>query len=666
MALALSALVLLCLHGQWNRSAERDHLPAARGPAWQTLLARPQVAAGDAREEIAAAARPALVVRQVVLLAATTVLFAGVFFYATPRLGDGPWSNSRSSSYALTGFRPEVELEEYGRIHQSNQLVMRVSLTSVEDGKPCLMVGDPYFNGAALTEYERDGDRSRWRPPPRQRTAGVITRGQPPPLPRITAPHQVRQEFSLEGGASTYFAILPVQALRDSRNEFVYYPWSSRLRRPQDADEQTGRRDIRYALGTTSLYSSRQLHGVPHSNPGVTAEQQFQLEQERAQLLRFDESRFPALTALAAQIIREEQLETEGPWERALAMERHFQSQGRYQYSLSLDFARNRNLDPVEDFVANHRTGHCEYFASALVLMLRSQGIPARMIVGYKGGDFNSLGGYYQVRQKHAHAWVEALLPPDSVSEWEIAGRPSGGGTWYRLDPTPVPPPTLTTTSGEGLLEHVGEAFDYVELLWRDYVLSLNSARQQDSVYDPVSSRALGSLPSWMESRSVHRAVRRWARRFGWEIDTSAPRDAAARVFDWRMAIMVASMILMLGVVAQMLLLLYQNLIAWTRPEATSPKGVKRSPRFYRRLQSLLGRMHVRQAAGQTARELAADAAVRLARVDPGGRAGELPAEIVAAYYRVRFGGAALDSREEAAIEHALAQLAPVVNSARS
>ena len=68
------------------------------------------------------------------------------------------------------------------------------------------------------------------------------------------------------------------------------------------------------------------------------------------------------------------------------------------------------NLDPVEDFLVNRKEGHCEYFASALALLLRSIDIPARMVNGFKGGDWNELTQTMNVRQKHAHSWVEAYV----------------------------------------------------------------------------------------------------------------------------------------------------------------------------------------------------------------------------------------------------------------
>ena len=79
-------------------------------------------------------------------------------------------------------------------------------------------------------------------------------------------------------------------------------------------------------------------------------------------------------------------------------------------------------LDPVVDFLVNRKAGHCEYFASALTLLLRSVGIPARMVNGFKGGDWNDLAQVLYVRQKHAHSWVEAYLGDDA----RRPPRPSG------------------------------------------------------------------------------------------------------------------------------------------------------------------------------------------------------------------------------------------------
>ncbi|MEZ4234505.1 MAG: transglutaminaseTgpA domain-containing protein, partial [Polyangiaceae bacterium] len=80
----------------------------------------------------------------------------------------------------------------------------------------------------------------------------------------------------------------------------------------------------------------------------------------------------------------------------------------RAEYTYSLDFERPDHEDPVIDFLLHTKRGHCEYFASALALLARSIGIPSRVVAGYTVSEFSDVGGYYLVRERNAHSWVEA------------------------------------------------------------------------------------------------------------------------------------------------------------------------------------------------------------------------------------------------------------------
>lgn len=93
----------------------------------------------------------------------------------------------------------------------------------------------------------------------------------------------------------------------------------------------------------------------------------------------------------------------------------------------------------VDDFLFNSRKGFCEHFASAFTMMMRAAGIPARVVTGYQGGEFNPIGGYLIVRQSDAHAWSEVWL----------AGR-----GWVRFDPTAAVAPERIE---QGLEAAVGE-----------------------------------------------------------------------------------------------------------------------------------------------------------------------------------------------------------------
>jgi transglutaminase-like putative cysteine protease len=94
-------------------------------------------------------------------------------------------------------------------------------------------------------------------------------------------------------------------------------------------------------------------------------------------------------------------------FDMAQAIERHLTS--HYRYSLDVPLANQAN--PIEEFLFSRKTGYCEHYATAMVLMLRSIGIPARLVTGFLATEWNDYGNYYVVRQQDAHAWVELHLP---------------------------------------------------------------------------------------------------------------------------------------------------------------------------------------------------------------------------------------------------------------
>ncbi len=91
-------------------------------------------------------------------------------------------------------------------------------------------------------------------------------------------------------------------------------------------------------------------------------------------------------------------------------------------YAYSLVVETSTASDPLLSFLTAGRQGNCEYFASALALLGRALRIPTRVVGGYRVHEYNPLGGYYIVRERNAHAWVEAFLP---------------GAGWSTFDPTP-------------------------------------------------------------------------------------------------------------------------------------------------------------------------------------------------------------------------------------
>ena len=89
------------------------------------------------------------------------------------------------------------------------------------------------------------------------------------------------------------------------------------------------------------------------------------------------------------------------PHDRSTAILNHLLS--NYQYSLEAD--TTTSLHPIDDFLFSRKTGYCEHYVTAMVIMLRTLGIPARLVTGFLATELNEFGGYYTVRQRDAHAW---------------------------------------------------------------------------------------------------------------------------------------------------------------------------------------------------------------------------------------------------------------------
>ena len=118
------------------------------------------------------------------------------------------------------------------------------------------------------------------------------------------------------------------------------------------------------------------------------------------------------------------------PQEKVNAVQRHFAT-----YRYSTDVAVPTTIDPVLYFLRDKPAAHCEFFASATAVLLRMAGVPCRYVTGYAGAEFNAVGNYWVVRQRDAHAWVEAYLPDEG---------------WVIVDTTPAAH-APTTSTGFGL-----------------------------------------------------------------------------------------------------------------------------------------------------------------------------------------------------------------------
>ncbi len=282
-------------------------------------------------------------------------------------------------------------------------------------------------------------------------------------------------------------------------------------------------------------------------------------------------------------------------WERiARALERYLARSGEYTYSLDLRH-QDPSLDPVLDFLFNVRQGHCECYATALALMLRSVGIPAQVVKGYRGAESQG-DGTYLVRNRDVHSWVEAMvesLPPDPRY------------AWLTLDPTPETeaPPAPNFSVLRWLQDRLREGGEFWKVMVLDY-----DAEQQANVWDDMTT-----------ARGV---------------------------------VMLAAVVLTLAIVVVVVLLGLPRLRLRRLRARTAAS-------FYGRMVALLARrFKLEPQLAQTPREYSA-AASRLLQGHPvAATLAALPGKLAELFYRVRFGGQPLSDAETRAVEQELLRLA--------
>jgi hypothetical protein len=289
--------------------------------------------------------------------------------------------------------------------------------------------------------------------------------------------------------------------------------------------------------------------------------------------------------------------------------------------------------------------GHCEYFASALTLMLRSQGVPARMVIGYRPREFNDVGNYYVVRQRDAHAWVEAYLRPEEIPVGMANPEEQhAGGGWLRLDPTPADE-LENAMSQRDLLD----TLDYARWLWSDYVLRLTEERQKRAFLGPLSLDRRISMANLTDAETWQQLAQR--------VTGTGVRDLLRGEFSWRggLAAIFACVAAYLGY--RLIRSLLSHLHHLLRRRLVIPRRRRATVAFYQRFESLVARIGLQRNNSQTQRQFATAASARLAASPHYVVAADIPHQIVDAFYRVRFGHQAPDEGQEAEIREKLRRL---------
>ena len=422
---------------------------------------------------------PALVL--MILLGATVV------FFLLPRMSAGYLGSYSFGTDLSTGFSDRVQLGRIGQIQQSNGVVMHIQIDGDSQGRY-----DLYWRGVALGVF----DGSSWSSPREQYVLGR----------RIDGSFAVPAFGTGLANASTPSS-LPVP--RPSRmihyrvlmepigtNVFFLAPWA---------------RSVSGAYRMLSVDAGAAVYNLDNQRPITRYEANSDISAPSPTELRAAQQDYPA--ELSAVYLRLPDLDPRIPklagqiadsasnnYDKAVRVESYLKT--HFGYTLQLPQAPVK--DPLADFLFERKKGHCEYFSSSMAVMLRSLGIPARVVNGFRSDEFNDLTENYVVRAKDAHSWVEAYFPRYG---------------WVHFDPTPA--------GSAGIPQGWGRAMLYLDAassFWREWVISYDSAHQSTLGQETLS----GSRRRWERSREWTRsryvAMLEWLRRRQGRVEHSPGR----------------------------------------------------------------------------------------------------------------------------------------------
>ncbi len=591
------------------------------------------------------------------LIAVGALLLAAIIFSTVPRPRLSAWRGDSRKTVNTVGFTDQITLGGLGETIESRQEVMQLRLLEKATRQVYPMRDEEvYLRGSMAAWYSQN----QWRrtPPP------INTKPDPRALPDDSLPERfgagedasdpvfrvgppVMQQMTLEPylGSDDVFYIWPL--VEPVEGALHYSRPTTRLLRWQSWSGEPRGGNFRCEVETSGLVDGHQEPLIPASED-VLVSPYLQMPGQPSPL--------PRLTALAARWLKESGLPRREHFKIARWFEQQLSSSGQFQYTLQ-GLERDTSIDAIEDFVSNHPRGHCEYFATALALMLRSQGIPSRVVLGYRCDEWHEDQQCYQVRQLHAHAWVEAFLARAQIPEAQRRGDPirrwTHGG-WLRLDATPAG--ELGTQAADRTTWGAWqERWHGLQHSWEKYVADMDRVKQRESVYEPIS-RATRNLASKLFNP-------RWWRELAAALWASLAATLRSGIMGWLFVVVVLIAVVLVAAVVGWWLVRGLGRL-WRRFSGAGGRrqaGARSSIEFYHRFEQIVARFGWQRSSGQTPREFARDVGARLAAVSGRGELCVRAVQVAEAFYRVRFGRHVLDESAAQTVEQALEELGSIL-----
>ncbi|MGI9034901.1 MAG: transglutaminaseTgpA domain-containing protein, partial [Pyrinomonadaceae bacterium] len=362
--------------------------------------------------------------------------FAVPLFFVFPRVGAADFGNSANNSTSVTGFSDSVRLGEIGVLKQSDQIVLRGRIETGDRSK----IGYFRWRGIALDTF----DNHNWRKSKAQYTEPFVKTERDFFLldSATDAEHIVTQTIYLEPLDTPVLFALSKPVAVQGNFQFLTKDAEGAITIPRYQSERT----------TYKVFSDTRTPAVEQlrkDNSPYAEQYQRYLQLPK----KYDER----ISKLARDVI--EKSGATNRYDAAKAIENYLQK--NYGYTLELKAGGD---EPLADFLFNVREGHCEYFATAMAIMLRTQGVATRVVNGFQQGEYNETADVYAVRQRDAHSWVEVYFPKENA--------------WIPFDPTPAAGKNLEA-AGQGFAAKINKYAEALETFWIQYVVSYDNQEQK-------------------------------------------------------------------------------------------------------------------------------------------------------------------------------------------
>jgi transglutaminase-like putative cysteine protease len=407
------------------------------------------------------------------VLVTCIILIAAPLFFFLPRVGGAGMGSGRGRT-PTSGFSDVVKLGEAGTIQQSDEVVMRVRITRMTELPQFIR-----WRGVALDTFNGNAwSRSS------QGVSEQLDRGANGVVRVDEAANRddlVRQTVYLEPlDRPVLFGLPRMIGVLSS------FPW---IRRDMEGGLSFPSTNERVSYSVISDPTWPSDAALRSDNTPYTL--------EYARYLALPRTLDPRIAGLAEAIGGRSQ----NRYDTARATEKYLQT--RFGYTLDL---RAGGPDPLADFLFNVREGHCEYFATAMAVMLRTEGIATRVVNGFQAGEYNDTADAFVVRQRNAHSWVEVYFPKENA--------------WVPFDPTPYAGQNLTGNQ-VGIAARLNKYLEALEMVWIQYFVAFDNQEQRSlfSSFRRSVSELNTRSSSW--TRSLSDGISDWWKRLRGDMGSS-------------------------------------------------------------------------------------------------------------------------------------------------